>query len=124
MSLEEVDLDDLAFDARSKCGAWAVKLGAPYPCVGTLAEYPDVQRVPESAFMYDKDAPPLDAPQPGAREDGGGGGGAACPLTGALGAECPLGFVGGNGGKSSAATGVGEGASECPFPFSFLHDPA
>jgi len=46
------------------------------------------------------------------------------PLTGALGTECPLGFVGGNGGKSSAATGVGEGASECPFPFIFLHDPA
>ena len=134
MSLEEEDLDDLDFDAARGCGTWAAKLGAAYPCVGTLSEFPERLRVPREAMVYDPNAPSLErravAPAPAgtvAAEDSGVGA-LACPITGAEGAACPLGFGGGAASPSPSSEtldgGDGAGGGECPFPWIFLHDPA
>jgi membrane-associated progesterone receptor component len=124
MSLDPADLD-VWFDPSGTEGAstWAAKLGAAYPCVGTLAEYPVALRLPEILFAFDPSSP-LDLERPVESEGADaseGSAAAACPITGAQGAACPLGFKASEAGSARVAAASAD--EECPFPFIFLHDP-
>jgi len=117
MSLNEDDLDDLDYDcnAAEGCATWATKLGRCYAPVGTLAEFTESKLLSTGLFLYDPSAPKLERPSDSETQQQGQET-QKCPLTGAEGASCPLGF----GAPSQPA---GESGEECPFPFIFLHDP-